>query len=174
MHKKPTMARSSVILTLNVTPRTSDLRRNAISAEGDGVQRNWGYNNRGAYVERVTCFLRLYDRLVDQPRRNYSLWTLNENMADISGMRLTLAALKNDDCYQPDAPSREGNFTEQQIFFIAYCRLLCSSKKSIDSYVTVSHPRSDHRCNVVLSQMPEFRSAFGCPALQTAPCSVLN
>lgn len=136
--------------------------------------RNWGYDNGGAYTERVNCFVRLYDNLVNLGERNYSLLTLDENMADVSGMQLMMAAMRNEDCYRPDAPSHEGSFTEQQIYLMASCRLLCVKKKFIDDYTASAHPRRDHRCNVVLGQIPEFRSTFGCPPRRAPPCSILN
>ncbi|KAM7311284.1 neprilysin-3-like [Ixodes scapularis] len=141
----------------------------------NGMKGAWGYQVNGGFSQRVDCITRLYDGLVVEARKNYTRSTLYENMADIAGMELTLAAMQNDSCYRPDVrPRLVGNTTQQQLFFIAYCHQYCSSDASLKAYKISGHPRNDHRCNIVVSVTPEFREAFRCPVPQTEQCHYLT
>ncbi|CAN7948963.1 unnamed protein product, partial [Ixodes hexagonus] len=141
----------------------------------DGTRGDWGYDFNGSYSQRVNCIIRLYDRRIMQRGKNYTATTLYENMADIAGMELTIAAMQNDSCYRPDFPSiLLPGMTQQQLFFIANCHQYCSATAVLRAYRVSPHPRDDHRCNVVLNMLPEFREAFGCPAPQTEQCHILT
>lgn len=151
------------VLTRHDSLLTRARCRSTISAAGDGLIHDWGYTYEGMWRRRVQCFLDLYDRLVDQPGRNYSFMTVNENIADISGLQLSAAALWNDTCFKPTEPApNDARFTQAQWFFIARCRNYCTKSASIDKYVTRVHPRNDHRCNVAMARVPKFREAFHC------------
>ncbi|CAN7948203.1 unnamed protein product, partial [Ixodes hexagonus] len=140
-----------------------------------GMRGAWGYDINGSFSQRVDCIVRLYDRLIIEPGKNYTTSTLYENMADISGMELTLAAMQNDSCYRPDVQSAlMANTTQKQLFFIAYCHQYCSSKASRDRYQISGHPHDMHRCNVVVNLFSEFREAFGCPVTGTEQCHYLT
>lgn len=141
----------------------------------NGYDFNWTdvYSSYAIYP-RMECITRLYDNLIEGTRPSYAKTTLNENIADIAGMELTLAAIRNDSCYHPEADSALPGFKEKQLFFIAHCYGLCATKKYIHDYEVQPHPRYDHRCNVVSALQPEFREAFGCPNPRTEQCRYLE
>jgi len=96
--------------------------------------------------------------------------TLGENLADNGGLRQAYQAAR----LQPDAPRIDG-FTAAQRFFLAWAQIRCENVTDNEMrHRTHSdgHSPGRLRVNVVVSNMTEFASAFGCPA--TAPMARAN
>jgi putative endopeptidase len=88
--------------------------------------------------------------------------TLAENISDAAGVRLAYAAYKRSRA-KPE-PKREG-FTPEQRFFLSYATGSC--EKATDAFLrdvasNDVHSWAKFRVNGVVSNLPEFREAFGC------------
>jgi endothelin-converting enzyme/putative endopeptidase len=91
--------------------------------------------------------------------------TLGENIADLGGVRLGYLALINILAKNP-APDI-GGLTSSQRYFIAYAQSWCGTTRPEATRLrTATDPHSppQFRVNGVLSDMPEFRTAFACKA----------
>lgn len=90
--------------------------------------------------------------------------TLNENIADLGGLKLAYAAFEA----VPSAPSKGSSpFTAQQQFFLSFAQLSCSiqSEEVVKRQIANDpHSPSKFRVNGVLRNLPEFAQAFACPA----------
>ncbi len=87
--------------------------------------------------------------------------TLGENIADIGGLTISYYAYKmslND----KEAPVIDG-FSGEQRFFLGYAQVWASLYRDEalrQRLVTDPHSPGQYRCNGVVSNMPEFYSAF--------------
>ena len=129
-----------------------------------GAMRDWWTpEDARRYGELAQCFVDEYGReiSVDDLRINGQL-TLGENLADNGGLRLA---------YRASAPGDGGQlidgFTPAQRFFLAWAQIRCENVT--DAWMrertrTDPHSLGRARVNVVVSNMPEFASAFQCPA----------
>jgi endothelin-converting enzyme/putative endopeptidase len=91
--------------------------------------------------------------------------TLGENVADLGGVRLGYAALLKVLAARPASPI--GGFTPEQRYFIAYAQSWCSAIRPEAARLraqTDPHSPPPYRVNGIVSDMPEFRQAFACPA----------
>jgi putative endopeptidase len=89
---------------------------------------------------------------------------LGESIADLGGLRLSLAAYHKKTASKP-APSLDG-FTPEQRFFLAYARLWATHTRADYERLQINvdvHPPARHRVNGPLSNLPEFAKAFQCP-----------
>ncbi|XP_012285111.1 neprilysin-1 [Orussus abietinus] len=96
--------------------------------------------------------------------------TLNENIADTSGMHTAYGTFrlraKDKFRHYQRLPGLD-NFTDKQLFFLAFaniwCEYLTPEKLRFTLTLAESHSSSRHRVNGVLSNMKEFAKAFECP-----------
>ncbi len=129
-----------------------------------GAMREWWTpEDARRYSELAQCFVDEYGReiSVGDLRINGRL-TLGENLADNGGLRLA---------YRASAPGNEGDlidgFTPAQRFFLAWAQIRCENVTEAwmrERTRTDPHSLGRARVNVVVSNMPEFASAFHCPA----------
>ncbi|XP_064454756.1 neprilysin-1-like [Ornithodoros turicata] len=124
------------------------------------------------YKKRIQCILRLYDKDVAVPHREtYSEFTLDENIADVGGMHLALAAAKADECDPLKGDSPLPGLTNLQLFFIASCYQFCTWEKKVTGRVWLdSHARNDHRCEIPARAIREFYRAFECNLTESNIC----
>jgi endothelin-converting enzyme/putative endopeptidase len=128
-----------------------------------GLRDWWTPVDARRYSELAQCFVDEYSRAVavDDLHLNGQL-TLGENLADNGGLRLAYRAAQ----LQPDAPKIDG-FSAAQRFFLAWAQIRCENVTDAEMrHRTYSDPHSPgrFRVNVVVSNMEEFASAFGCAA----------
>ena len=105
--------------------------------------------------------------------------TLGENTADNGGLRIAYMALQDTLAGGPPSasgapasaagapPSAAGGLTPQQRFFVANARIWCANYTDEAARLraqTNEHSLPKYRVNGVVSNMPEFREAFACPA----------
>jgi len=94
--------------------------------------------------------------------------TLGENAADNGGLRIAYMALMQtlaDAGFTPR--ERKDGFTPEQRFFLGWGQIWCQNEteESARMRATVDpHSPGRYRVNGVVSNMPEFRQAFGCQA----------
>ena len=90
--------------------------------------------------------------------------TLGENIADIGGLKLSLAAFRALRAAAPTTDVADG-FTEDQQFFISYGQTWCAkSRPEYEAMLATVDPHSPPmwRVNGALADTPEFAKAFRC------------
>jgi putative endopeptidase len=124
----------------------------------------WTPEDAKAFEQRAACIQDQYSgyTAVDDVKVNGKL-TLGENAADNGGIHIAHMALME----TPEGKENKSidGFTRDQRFFIGYAQMWCEN--ATDQAVRLqaqTNPHSPGRWRVVgaISNMPEFRSAFGC------------
>ena len=129
----------------------------------------WTASDKKQFEERTACIKDQYANFVavDDLKLNGKL-TLGENTADNGGMRIAYMALLN--TFAGKEPAPIDGLSAEQRFFLGWANVWCQNRT--DAYqrmlVTIDpHSPSKYRVNGTVSNMPEFREAYHCPA--TAP-----
>lgn len=91
--------------------------------------------------------------------------TLGENIADLGGLTLAYHAYRISHVEDKDAPQAIDGFSWQQRIFLGWGQVWQTNQT--DSYlnnqvVTDSHSPAQYRVNGPMSNMPEFKEAWGC------------
>ena len=138
----------------------------------------WTARDAREFKKRSRCFVREYSdfTLVDGIALNGRL-TLDENIADNGGLRIAYLALKDLLRREPAAPA--GGFTPEQRFFLANAQVWCANVSDEQARLwsqNDGHSLPQYRVNGVVSNMPEFQSAFGCkegdPMVREKACRI--
>ena len=135
--------------------------------DGDGNLREWwSPRTAKAYEERAACVAKQYDRYiaVDDVHLNGRL-TLGENIGDIGGLKLTIAALRAK--RQGERRAEVGGFDDEQQAFIAFAQVWCTNYRpeaARTQALTNPHSTAQWRVNGPVSNAPEFAVAFRCAA----------
>jgi predicted metalloendopeptidase len=130
-----------------------------------GRKRDWWTEDDRIEFERLaTRLAEQFDEyeVADGARVNGRL-TLGENIADLGGVAIALAALR--EAVGPDAPLVDG-LTSDQRFFLAYATIwrLNATEAYLRMQVNVDpHAPARFRVNGPLSNVPAFAEAFGVP-----------
>uniref|UniRef100_A0A0K0EW51 Phosphate-regulating neutral endopeptidase (inferred by orthology to a human protein) n=1 Tax=Strongyloides venezuelensis TaxID=75913 RepID=A0A0K0EW51_STRVS len=121
--------------------------------------------------EKVKCFVEQYG-MQKESVTNINIngiLTLNENIADNGGLKLTHRAymkwLQSNGGKDLRVPGFE-KFTNEQLFFISYGRTFCEykSENMLENQIkTGKHTPAEIRTNVALSNYKPFSDAFNCP-----------
>ncbi len=129
----------------------------------------WTKDDAANFEAKAQCFIDQYGSYVavDDVRLNGKL-TLGENVADNGGLRIAFMALM-DALDEADRKKRIEGFTPEQRFFLGWAQVWCSNStddlKRLQTQ-TDPHALGEFRVNGVVSNMPEFRQAYGCTAVQ--------
>jgi len=121
----------------------------------------WSSHVSDAFKERAECVAKQYDgyTAVDDVKLNGHL-TLGENIADIGGVKLALAALRQKRGGQLDAKA-------EQDFFVAFAQGWCTNQRPEAARLqaqTNPHSTAQWRVNGPVSDNPDFAKAFSCQA----------
>jgi endothelin-converting enzyme/putative endopeptidase len=145
-----------------------------------GNLRDWWTKEDGKEFEkRVQCIDDEYSGFEPLPglKLNGKL-TLGENTADNGGTRIALMAFENTLTDKQKTVKTDG-ISPVQRFFIAYGESWCGIlTPEVERLLAQSNPHSpnEFRVNGVVSNMPEFREAFGCkkgqPMVRENSCHV--
>jgi endothelin-converting enzyme/putative endopeptidase len=133
--------------------------------DGDGNLREWWSKEVGErYKERAECVARQYDSYlaVDDLHVNGHL-TLGENIADVGGLKLTLAALRA----RGEKKSADSRFSEDQLLFLSFAQDWCANVTPETLRLRVAtdpHSPQQWRVNGPVSDNPEFAKTFSCKA----------
>jgi putative endopeptidase len=124
----------------------------------------WTEEDAKQYKARADRVVAQYDAytVVDTVHVNGRL-TLGENLSDIGGLAVSYAALQKALARKP-AATIDG-FPPEQRFFLAYARIwrqVVRPEESRRRIATDPHSPGVWRVKGPLSNMPEFRAAFGC------------
>jgi len=133
--------------------------------DATGNLRDWWTEADGKEFEkRASCISDQYSQyvIVDDIKINGKL-TLGEDVADLGGLILAYMAWKQDTKSQNLQPIE--NFTPDQRFFIGYAQSWCGSTRDEAKRMRATvdeHSPDKYRANGVVTNMPEFQSAFHC------------
>jgi putative endopeptidase len=128
----------------------------------------WTEADAKAFKERADCVVKEYSgfELPGGVHMKGEL-TLGENTADNGGLRIAWMALASD-LAGKTLPKKDG-FTEQQRFFLGWGQIWCDNEtEEVQRMQAQTNPHAidRFRVNGVVSNMPEFQTAFGCKAGQ--------
>jgi putative endopeptidase len=128
----------------------------------------WTPQDAKGFEERINCQRDQYAKyiVVDDIHINSKL-TSGEDVADLGGTLLAYIAWKTQTAGQ-NLQTKDG-FTPDQRFFIGYAQWACENIRAEDlrlSAVTDPHSPGVYRVNGIVSNMPQFVTAFGCKAGQ--------
>jgi endothelin-converting enzyme/putative endopeptidase len=134
----------------------------------------WTDQDKKEFQKRTQCVADQYSGFtaVDDVKLNGRL-TLGENVADNGGVRIAYMAWWQ--TLAGKAPPPIDGLTAGQRFFLAWANDWCQNRSDELSRMLATvdpHSPGKWRVNGVLSNMPEFREAFHCPA--DAPMVRLN
>jgi putative endopeptidase len=129
----------------------------------------WTAKDAEQFEQRADCLVQQYSgyTAVDDIKLNGKL-TLGENTADNGGLRLAYMALMTRLAERTKAgspPAKIDDFTQEQRLFLGFGQIWCMNRTEESSRmraVTDPHSPGRDRANGVVSNMPEFRTAFGC------------
>ncbi len=129
----------------------------------------WTAADASEFEKRASCVVEQYGAYtaVDDVKLNGKL-TLGENVADNGGVRIAYMALM--ESLKDQQAAKVDGFTPEQRFFLGWGQVWCASYRPELARLraqTDPHSLPRFRVNGVVSNMPEFREAFACPA--TAP-----
>jgi putative endopeptidase len=137
---------------------------NGRNFDGLGTLTDW-WTPRAAseFQTRARCLIDQYSGYEALPGLNVSgQATVNENIADLGGLRLAYAA------FEASGPGKaSGQFNAEEQFFLSYAQLWCSSvsdRAAAERIAIDSHSPPKFRVNGVVRNLPEFAQAFACPA----------
>jgi putative endopeptidase len=135
--------------------------------DADGSRRDWWTTAAAAEFEkRASCVVEQFDGYAPFPDKHIDgKLTLGENLADLGGLEIALAAFRQ---AQKEHPSDERyGYSDDQLFFYGYAHSWCSSirEERQRTLLTVDpHSPPRYRVDGPLSNMPEFAAAFRCAA----------
>jgi putative endopeptidase len=128
--------------------------------DAQGNMKNWWQpETENQFKQRTQCVVEQYSK--------YGLNganTLGENIADIGGIKLALAAYRSLRSSAPETVVADG-FTEDQQFFLAVGQLWCSKMRPEFEKMLITvdvHSPPKWRVNGSVSATPDFAKAFRC------------
>lgn len=124
----------------------------------------WAPETEKKFKERTRCVVDQYAKYEAGGAKVNGELTLGENIADIGGLKLALAAYRSLRSTAPDTDVADG-FTEDQQFFLSFGQAWCAKMRPEyeSMLVTVdSHSPAKWRVNGALSATPDFAKAFRC------------
>jgi putative endopeptidase len=147
--------------------------------DAQGNMKNWwSPKDADAFETRTQCIIDEYSSFtaVDDLKVNGKL-TLGENTADNGGMRVAYMALM--EVLGNRTPAKIDGFTAAQRFFLGWGQIWCENDRpELTRLLTQTNPHapSQTRVNGVVSNMPQFKDAFGCtegqPMVREKACRV--
>ncbi len=128
----------------------------------------WSPKDADAFETRAQCIVDEYSNFtaVDELKINGKL-TLGENTADNGGLRVAYMALMS--VLAGKQPAKIAGYTAQQRFFLGWGQIWCENERDEQKRLlaqTNPHATSESRVNGVVSNIPEFATAFSCKAGQ--------
>ena len=138
--------------------------------DADGNLRDWwAPEDEKAFIERANCEVQEYgDFTVSGGEHINGKLTLGENTADNGGLRVAYMALMDELAADGSRDLIDG-FSPEQRFFMGFGQIWCTNatEQALRLQVqTNPHSPGEFRVNGTVSNMEEFRRAFGCKAGQ--------
>jgi endothelin-converting enzyme/putative endopeptidase len=138
----------------------------------------WTEDDAANFEAKAKCFIDQYSEYVavDDVKLNGNL-TLGENVADNGGLNIAFVALM--DTLKGTERKKIDGYSPEQRFFLGWAQVWCSNSAGEAQRLqaqTDPHSTAEHRVNGVVSNMPQFRQAFGCtegqPMVRENACKV--
>jgi putative endopeptidase len=138
----------------------------------------WSPKDADAFETRAQCFIDEYSSFtaIGDLKLNGKL-TLGENTADNGGLRIAYMALMT--TLAGKMPAKTDGFTAEQRFFLGWGQIWCDNSRDEVKRLraqTDPHSMDKDRVNGTVSNMLEFRQAFGCtegqPMVRPKACRV--
>lgn len=127
-----------------------------------GVLKNWWTEaDSKEYTDRVNVMIEQANDFEVHGQHVQGKLTSGENIADLGGVRLALRALKATEGY--DDSAKIDGFSPIQRFFLSWAqcwRQNITKERSLQLLTIDPHGPNSMRCNGVVSNMPEFHTAF--------------
>jgi putative endopeptidase len=127
----------------------------------------WQPDTEKQFKQRTQCVIDQYSKYAPEPGVFLKgAQTVGENIADIGGVKLALAAYRSLRSSAPDTVVADG-FTEDQQFFLGYGQAWCAKQRpeyAKMAVMTDEHSPARFRVIGALSATPEFSKAFSCKA----------
>ncbi|XP_067452863.1 endothelin-converting enzyme-like 1 [Thunnus thynnus] len=127
----------------------------------------WTEKSYRKFQKKAECVLKLYDNFTVYNQRVNGRLTLEENIADMGGLKLSYYA------YQkwvrehgPERPLPGLRYTHEQLLFIAFAQNWCMNRRSQSLYLHLlndKHAPEHYRVIGSVSQFDEFARVFHCP-----------
>jgi putative endopeptidase len=124
----------------------------------------WEAATEKQFKQRTQCVADQYSAYPAGGAKLNGKLTLGENIADIGGLKLALAAYRALRASAADALVADG-FTEDQQFFLSFGQTWCSKMRpEAEAALVATNPHSPPRWRVngSLAALPEFGKAFSC------------
>ena len=125
----------------------------------------WTAEDRKLFEERAQCVVNQFDNYFIEPGVGHNgKLVLGESIGDLAGARIAYLAYMKSLEGKPKSPVING-FTAEQRFFLAWGQARGDETRIEQQrlmVVTDPHPVAKYRVIGPLSNMPEFRQAFGC------------
>jgi putative endopeptidase len=138
----------------------------------------WTKTDAAEFQQRADCVSNEYSqfKVVDDIKINGKL-TMGEDVADLGGTLLAYMAWKT--ANKGKVLQSIDGFTPDQRFFIGMAQWACGSERPENlraNAITDPHSPLEYRINGVVSNMPEFQTAFSCqlgqPMVREKACKV--
>ncbi len=138
----------------------------------------WTKTDAAEFQQRADCVSSEYSqfKIVDDIKINGKL-TMGEDVADLGGTLLAYIAWKA--ANKGKALQSIDGLTPDQRFFVGMAQWACGSERPESlraSAITNPHSPNEYRVNGVVSNMPEFQTAFSCqlgqPMVREKACKV--
>lgn len=132
-----------------------------------GNLRPW-WNNRSIenFNKQTDCFVKQYSSYKLQEDHVDGKQTLGENIADNGGLKSAYNAyLDWVEIHAPERPLPALNLTHQQLFFLGFAQVWCSSSTTETDHLQIlTDPHSPAKYRVIgtLSNSKEFAANYGC------------
>jgi putative endopeptidase len=127
-----------------------------------GVLENWWTEaDSKEYSERVDVMVEQANKFEVHGQHVQGKLTSGENIADLGGLRLALRALKATEGF--DDSAKIDGFSPSQRFFLSWAqcwRQNITKERSLQLLTVDPHGPNSMRCNGVVSNIPEFHTAF--------------
>ncbi|XP_044748544.1 neprilysin-21-like [Coccinella septempunctata] len=154
------------------------------------IAKFWSEKSERAFQEKSRCFVEQYDNMTIEGTKGTvsGSKTINENIADNSGLKIAYTAFKKYELTKSERPKLVGfeNFTSSQLFFIAFGSVSRNIRDILWFYLTVNiffqmwcytitseqaeyslkidvHSPASVRVNVAVQNSNHFAEAFNCP-----------
>ena len=134
--------------------------------DADGRLKNWWTaEDRKRFTDRAACVVDQFNHYFIEPGVGHNgKLVLGESIGDLAGARIAYLAYKKSIEGKP-RPADIGGFTPEQRFFLAWGQSRGDNTRIEQQRVMVvtdPHPVAKFRVIGPVSNMPEFKQAFGC------------
>jgi endothelin-converting enzyme/putative endopeptidase len=136
--------------------------------DADGNLKDWWQPADAQQYEQLSgCLADEYSSFTVLPNVHLNgKLTLGENTADNGGLRLAYRAMLDDLAAKSIPETRKFNgYTPPQQFFLGFAQMWCASERPeslLKQVQTDPHSPPQFRVNGVITNSPEFSTAFGC------------